>query len=198
MAEPTAPTQAPPAPPSAPPPDLRGRNKPTHPRRTAAKIFSQQVLEARIRGFSFNDICESLGKSKGGVIKAYQRAMAEAAKDLAETAAQARLVEVRRLDMYLNKLQKRIESGDTAAIHRALKISERRARLLGLDLQPEPFGYNPNPGAGIPTQIAVVFVGAGADNRLLNPPTPAPGSNGHAPPLEFVAAPSNGKEPRKP
>lgn len=175
----------------------KGTNHAHHPRRVRARELDLQVLELRKAGGTFEQIGRQLGKSHGAVHKAFLRAMAAHREELQQSVAEARAIEVARLDHMLLKLWPAVNKGDQNAIHRALKVCERRSRLLGLDLQPEPFGFNPNPGAGVPTQIAVVFVNAG-DNKLLSPPIdvpPAPraNGNGHAmPSVEFV--PANGKD----
>lgn len=50
-----------------------------------------------------------------------------------EQATFLRRVESARLDHYLTKLEHRIEMGDDKAITSAIRISERRSKLLGLD-----------------------------------------------------------------
>lgn len=53
--------------------------------------------------------------------------------DLAIEANSVRALELERLDSYLLVIARDVQKGDLAAIDRALKISERRAKLLGID-----------------------------------------------------------------
>jgi len=48
-------------------------------------------------------------------------------------AVQVRSLELERLDVYLLAIARDVQKGDFLAIDRALKISERRAKLLGID-----------------------------------------------------------------
>ncbi|MGC8035671.1 hypothetical protein ACP3WA_26540, partial [Salmonella enterica] len=49
-------------------------------------------------------------------------------------AAQLRVIEGRKLDHYELKLQADINKGDVPAINTAIRISERRCRMMGLDM----------------------------------------------------------------
>jgi hypothetical protein len=46
------------------------------------------------------------------------------------------MLELERLDSYLVGLEPRIAKGDHQAVNSAVRISERRSRLLGLDVVP--------------------------------------------------------------
>jgi hypothetical protein len=59
------------------------------------------------------------------------RALQETRREPAEL---LRTLELQRQDDYLVSLARRLEKGDLGAIDRALRIQERRAKLLGLDL----------------------------------------------------------------
>jgi hypothetical protein len=50
-----------------------------------------------------------------------------------EIAEHARAMELARLDVMLHAVWEKIEGGDVRAIDTALRVSERRAKLLGLD-----------------------------------------------------------------
>jgi hypothetical protein len=54
-------------------------------------------------------------------------------RELGETTEEVRSLEISRLDSYLSTIWAAIGKGDTRAIAAAIRISERRARLLGLD-----------------------------------------------------------------
>lgn len=53
--------------------------------------------------------------------------------ELKQSTDEVRTLELERLDNLLSKLNNQINSGDLNAIDRALKISERRCKILGVD-----------------------------------------------------------------
>lgn len=89
-----------------------------------------KVLEMRLQGWSIAKIAESLGISA-------HLAAAHVANALdmlvVENATQLRQMELERLDRMLTALDDGVMDGDPKAVTAALRISERRARLLGLD-----------------------------------------------------------------
>lgn len=91
------------------------------------------VLEARKAGYSYQQIADQLGISKGTVCKDLTRVLAEYHARTAEEVERLRALETERLDHMLRGIWPRATSGHLGAIERALKIMERRAKLLGLD-----------------------------------------------------------------
>jgi hypothetical protein len=91
---------------------------------------ANQALNFRKLGLSLHDIGERLGCSKQYVHELVQRAIGDIPKANAEM---VRLLELEKLDRYEVSLQKKIATGDTQAIACAIRISERRAKLEGLD-----------------------------------------------------------------
>lgn len=94
------------------------------------------VLEQRKRGKSVRQI-EALSEevlgyrlAKSTVQERYEAAIADIKVPLVE---EVRAQEIERMDMYLDKLSAKIDEGDEKAIATALRISERRAKLLGAD-----------------------------------------------------------------
>jgi hypothetical protein len=70
---------------------------------------------------------------------------------LQEPADEVRQLELLRLDRYLSAIAEKVDSGDLKAIDRALKIMERRSKLLGLDAPQkvaptDPTGLEPYTG----------------------------------------------------
>ena len=65
-------------------------------------------------------------------------------------------LEAARLDAMLLPLWRRVQQGDERAVDRALKIMERRARLLGLDA---PSKSEQSGSDGEPLKIVVEHVG---------------------------------------
>lgn len=102
--------------------------------RTAER--DRQALELRQAGMSFGDIAVRLGyANKGSACKAYQRAL-ERSGALDATPQDARRLEAERLDRMQAAIWAKAARGDLSAVDRVLKISVRRAKLLGLDGAP--------------------------------------------------------------
>jgi ribosomal protein L15E len=97
----------------------------------AIRQRQKTALELRLAGETFQSIADKLGyKSKHGSFRAVETALAEITRQPAES---VRLMELERLDTLYRALSKQAESGDVVAIAGCLRITERRARLLGLD-----------------------------------------------------------------
>lgn len=91
----------------------------------------RRVLELRLAGLTFDRIAKELGyASPSGAWYAMKRALT---RTLQEPADELRRQEAERLDRMLSGLWAEATRGNTAAIQTALKVMERRARLLGLD-----------------------------------------------------------------
>lgn len=105
-----------------------------------ADDVASRALAMRLRGMSYPDIARVLGYTNEGARKAVIRGMAEARTERAETAAEVREQEAARLDRMLTKLADLLDDTDDpqtalAIQDRMLRVQDRRARLLGLDLQ---------------------------------------------------------------
>lgn len=89
-----------------------------------------RALEMRRQGRSIPDIARTLEL-------AYRTAQAYIEEALKECVTREvdllRQLECQRLDEYLEKLKPRIDRGDEKAVNAALRVSEQRARLLGLN-----------------------------------------------------------------
>ena len=89
------------------------------------------ALERRLAGETYQQIADALGyKSKCGAYKAVEGALREVTREPAEA---VRELELQRLDAMLATLWPLMQKGDIQALAGCLKISERRAKLLGLD-----------------------------------------------------------------
>lgn len=111
----------------------RFRSTPNAPQKLKAEADARAVLALRIKGLSYSAIAEQLNCSRS-----YAHSLVDtAAKELRESnrneAAALVDIELARLDAMLAALNDKINGGDTRAIDSALKIMERRAKLLGLD-----------------------------------------------------------------
>lgn len=91
----------------------------------------RQALELRRAGLTFDAIADQLGyNDRGAAHKAFKRALA---RTLQQPAAEVRDLEIDRLDKLQVQVWAKAIRGELGAIDRVLRISERRARLIGLD-----------------------------------------------------------------
>ena len=96
-----------------------------------ATVRQAKALELRSRGLSYRQIAQELGYS--GPAGAYKAVGTGLDKTLREHSEDVRQLELERLDAMLDGVYGKATSGDDKAIHVALRIMERRAKLLGLD-----------------------------------------------------------------
>lgn len=97
------------------------------------------ALAARARGATFAQIGLELGCTPQAAHKAVDRALAATEKAVLGAAGRLRALEIVRLDAVLAAIWPAAMGGDLGAVDRVVKISARRARLLGLDAaQPRP------------------------------------------------------------
>lgn len=93
-----------------------------------------KMIDMRVAGISFDVIALKLGySSRSAASKDFTRAME---RNLAKERTSIEILietEVRRLDQMLVSLQRGVEMGNTKSIDTALRVAERRAKLLGLD-----------------------------------------------------------------
>ena len=97
------------------------------------EVFEKEVKVVNMRrlGFTFEAIAKEVGYvNAGGAYKAFQRGMREI---IVEDVEEIRLVELDRLDIAQRAIMPAVMKGRIPAINTMLKLSERRARLLGLD-----------------------------------------------------------------
>lgn len=99
--------------------------------RQAAAERQEAALQLRRAGLDYQGIAERLGYAgKQGAHSAVQRALRN---HIAEGVDHLRALEAARLDALLAAVWPAATEGDVAAVRAALAISERRARLFGLD-----------------------------------------------------------------
>lgn len=90
-----------------------------------------RALELRKAGVGYRQIAEALGYANAsGAFKAVQRSLREVKHEAADKLL---ALEIERLDQMLVAISQAVRSGNFGAIDRALRIAERRAKLLGLD-----------------------------------------------------------------
>lgn len=106
----------------------------TSPNRISDNEKAQRALQLRIQGWQFDAIAKEVGYSdRSSAYNAVNRILKERAAQCAEDADELRAVELERLDTMLKALWPAVEAGEPASIDKAIKIQERRAKLLGLD-----------------------------------------------------------------
>ena len=89
------------------------------------------VLQLRLAGATYDEIARSLGfRDRSGPKRAFDRIMDETIREASE---QARELELSRLDRLQRSIWPKAVEGHLGAVDRALAISDRRSRLLGLD-----------------------------------------------------------------
>jgi hypothetical protein len=93
----------------------------------------REALALRRRGMTFAAIGAELGFTEQAAHRAVQRALAKLAEESRKEAVHLRTLELARLDALLEGVWSKAISGDVPAVGAVLKISERRAKLCGLD-----------------------------------------------------------------
>lgn len=102
-----------------------------HPEVVAQAEKQHQALQMVKAGYTLAEIAKKLGYAgKQGASEIIKTALQQLVHVPAEEVRQLQLA---RLDLWLTKLEKKINKGDPKAIQTALRIEERRARLMGLD-----------------------------------------------------------------
>jgi hypothetical protein len=108
--------------------------RPPQARANRATVAAQQVrcYELRLTGMSIRAIAAATGLSVGTV---HNRISQEINDRVAPLADELLAIELARLDRWLVRLDAQIESGFAVArnVEVAIRVSERRSRLLGLD-----------------------------------------------------------------
>lgn len=92
-----------------------------------------KALDLRRAGAAYRDIASALGISVGQSYNLVRRGLQRAQKEAAEQGGEVKQMELERLDRMFRGVWVSAMNGTPAAIDRALRIMERRARLLGLD-----------------------------------------------------------------
>lgn len=96
-------------------------------------VLAVRALQLRQSGRTYREIGQILEIAHTTAFSYIKEALLELNEETKEEAALLCSIELDRLDAMLRSIWARILKGDLGAIDRALKIQERRARLLGLD-----------------------------------------------------------------
>jgi hypothetical protein len=92
----------------------------------------RHALALRAAGVGYEDIAKQVGLSGPG--PAYKIVQAALKATYREPADEVRKLELERLDRLTLALWQRAKGGESEAIDRVLKLMDRRAKLLGLDV----------------------------------------------------------------
>lgn len=122
----------------------------TKPAATAARLTKQsQALQLRSFGYTIRGIATALGCGKSTAERYLSEAFAAERATISRAKADLVETELARFDTYLQVIAPKVQKGDVRAIDTALRIGERRARLLGLDA---PMKVAPTDPDGNPLQ----------------------------------------------
>lgn len=147
----------------------------------------RRAVELRKAGATFDEIAAAPGPdgkplyaSKGTAYKAVEQALREAVREPARELIE---LEVQRLDLLLRAIWPAVVRGHLGAVDRALRVAERRARLLGLD-GPQVVQHSGPDGGPIPIDVSGMTEAekqarlqqlvAEAQRRLADAEAPAP------------------------
>jgi hypothetical protein len=127
------------------------KGKKTGDRALEAKMRQARALDMRVAGFQYPDIAEELGyRNKGS---AYKAVMAGLKAMMQEPANELRRMEIARLDEAIRVLYPPVLRGSLSHVDRLLKVMERKARMLGLDMPIEHRHSGAGDGGGIEITI---------------------------------------------
>ena len=99
-----------------------------------ARLKAQQAVQLRVLGFTHEAIAKEVGYSTPSAsYKAVMRELNATAQDQSESNESLRTPELKRLDQWLQSITPQAVRGDLSAVNTAVRISESRRNLLGLD-----------------------------------------------------------------
>lgn len=103
----------------------------------AVQVVERQAeaVKLRVEGKTLQEIADQLGYSDPS--GAHRAIAAALAKTLATPADEFRALELERLEALWKGLWRFAQAGDEKAVSAALKVMQRRAKLMGLDARPE-------------------------------------------------------------
>jgi hypothetical protein len=137
-----------------------------------SRQHEQRALALRLDGWSITSIAEDIGLSRGGTHKALTRALERLAVENRHAAATLRDIELARMDKLLEAAMPLATAPNGEADVRAMlviiKIGERRAKLLGLDV-PEPIQIT----VDLPSLSEIMQRAESIERRLLALDRPA-------------------------
>ena len=129
-----------------------GKRKAT-PRRINADERAAKALDLRKQGLTYREIGKRIRCTTQNAWACVQKALAELRDKTSETAQDVRDQQLGRLDAALKALWPKIKRGEPRAIDTAIRLEERRSKLLGLDAPSKQEVSGPDGGA-IPIEDA--------------------------------------------
>lgn len=115
----------------------------TAPAKVRGAERERQALALRKAGVTFTGIASELGVSRAAAHNAVMRGLKRLAEEGHADAKELRALEEARLDVAMVAIAPEVKKGNLAAIDRWVRISERRARLRGLDAPMKHAPTNP-------------------------------------------------------
>jgi hypothetical protein len=103
------------------------------PEKVRATLREAEAVELRAAGVCFAKIGEKLEMSESGAYLAVKRVLERVIAQATETQGENVCLALLRLDTMLTALWPRVLAGDPQAVAAALRVEERRARMLGYD-----------------------------------------------------------------
>ncbi len=125
----------------------------TSKRRLKAHEKQLTALGLRKAGKTFEAIAAELGYA--GPAGSYKAVMSALKRTLQEPADEVRRLEIERIDAMWEKVWWQIKSGDHKAVNVLLRLMERRAKLLGLDM-PKKIAHT-DPTGTEPAEINLIW-----------------------------------------
>ena len=120
-------------------PKRRGRPpRPVTGPRTVERIdWHRTAVDMRAKGHTYQQIADACGVSMSAAYKAVCTYLEQTRAIAREAAEDVKRIELDRLDRMLAAVAPKAEDGDLQAVQTAIKLQERRAKLLGLDAPAE-------------------------------------------------------------
>ena len=109
----------------------------TYSRDILLELRSMKMYRMRIQGYTIVEIADELKCAISVVSTTLKRLMDELKALSAQEADAYRAYELTRLDNLFKSLQPKIEEGDVNAVNSAVRVIERRCKMLGIDAPQE-------------------------------------------------------------
>jgi len=109
----------------------------TSPRRIIARQREREALALRTAGHTYERIAETMGVSIGTAYNCVTRALRVTVKEIAEEADKLRAQQLEQIRVGKAGIWQAYQDGAGWAVDRMVKLLDREARLVGLDLKPE-------------------------------------------------------------
>lgn len=141
----------------------------THQSRIEKAEKQKKALNLRRAGLTFQEIGDTIGCTRGYAYKLVSRALQEYRTETEEAVKDLRATECARIDQVLRGIWPKAINGNLGAIDRFVKLTDQRAKLLGINaptkIAPtDPSGDNEYGAGGLAALLAGTQDGDGSDN----------------------------------